>query len=220
VLSTGDLVASGNSDALWAKFDEITGEMRKTIPYYAAFGNHDEGGVGFADRALRPKNSGKENYYSFDEGKLHFICLDTEHSLKPGSGQYTWLANDLKAARAKGSFVVPFSHIPLFSIGGHGSSEELQQDLLPLYKKYGVKLSFYGHDHLYYRTFREGATWVVTGGGGAPLYPMDTRKALPKDHGAVTYHFCICDVYSDKIKTTVYTPDMKKIDEFEVKIGK
>jgi hypothetical protein len=39
-----------------------------------------------------------------------------------------------------------------------------------LFQKHGVKLVFQGHDHLYYRTVRSGITYVVTGGGGAPLY--------------------------------------------------
>ncbi|MEI6511801.1 MAG: metallophosphoesterase [bacterium] len=216
VISTGDLVNDGSEPALWTKFDKITGELRKTTPYYAALGNHDIGGEGFATRKLRPKNSGTEMYYSFDEGKLHFICLDTQQSIKPDSKQYKWLESDLKSAKSRGKFIIPFFHVAVYSVGGHGSSSSLQTILVPLYKKYGVKLSFQGHDHIYYRTLREGTTWVVTGGGGAPIYPIDMTKAIPGDIGATANHFCQCDVYSDKIVVTVYTPTLKKIDEFTI----
>jgi hypothetical protein len=41
-------------------------------------------------------------------------------------------------------------------------------------------------------------------------------KAIPGDIGATANHFCQCDVYSDKIVVTVYTPTLKKIDEFTI----
>ena len=43
-------------------------------------------------------------------------------------------------------------------------------------------LVFCGHDHLYYRTTRDGVTYVVTGGGGAPPYrPENSQIAIPGD---------------------------------------
>ena len=50
VLQTGDLVHHGDDAAEWRIFDEITGEMRRTVPYYPARGNHDAGRRGFYEQ--------------------------------------------------------------------------------------------------------------------------------------------------------------------------
>ncbi len=39
-------------------------------------------------------------------------------------------------------------HYPVFSVGSHGDTDELQDILLPLMEKYGVDVYFSGHDHL------------------------------------------------------------------------
>ena len=39
-------------------------------------------------------------------------------------------------------------HYPVFSVGSHGDTDELQENLLPLLEAYGVDVYFSGHDHL------------------------------------------------------------------------
>jgi hypothetical protein len=61
-------------------------------------------------------------------------------------------------------------HNPVYSSGQHGSSEKIQKIVLPLFEKHRVHIVFTGHDHGYERTKSiNGVTYVVTGGGGAPL---------------------------------------------------
>lgn len=77
------------------------------FPMFGVIGNHDHNTKAATDNeAIRPyeENIGPTNY-SFDLGKLHFICLDNIIMRGDGAGGYddglsdevyTWLCNDLK----------------------------------------------------------------------------------------------------------------------------
>jgi len=225
VLQTGDLVYDGNVKAQWETFDQITGEMRRQIPYYPARGNHDAGTRGYYEqRVIQPVLSGNKLYYSFEKGYVHFVAIDTEQAVEPGSAQGRWLATDLLKAQQKGMFIVPFFHKAMFSVGPHAEESDvlaLKAILHPLFQKYGVRLVFEGHDHLYYRTVRDGITYVVTGGGGAPLYDKKHPELeIPGDVFESVNHFCIADVYPDRVKVTAYRRDLSQIDQFDVPVAR
>lgn len=46
----------------------------------------------------------------------------------------------------------------------------VREALVPLFVRHGVNLVFNGHDHAYERSVVSDVTYVVSGGGGAPLY--------------------------------------------------
>jgi 3',5'-cyclic AMP phosphodiesterase CpdA len=221
VLQTGDLVHHGDVAAEWAVFDEITGEMRKQIPYYPARGNHDIGGF-FEKHVTEPVLSGNKLYYSFEKGNVHFVALDTEQDLKPHSKQGDWLETDLAQAQAAKKFIIPFFHKAIFSVGFHAKDGDvlaLRPILHTLFQKYGVRLVFEGHDHIYYRTVRNGITYIVTGGGGAPFHPYQyLNLEQPKDVFEEVNHFCLADVYPDSVKVTAYRRDLTLLDQMTVKI--
>jgi len=62
---------------------------------------------------------------------------------------------------------------------------------VPLFERYGVKLVLNGHDHNYQRFApRHGVRYIVHGGGGQHLYPVErcpasypTRKFARAVHG-------------------------------------
>jgi hypothetical protein len=220
VLQTGDLVANGGNANQWKTFDEITGDMRRRIPYYPARGNHDVGTF-YEQRVTQPVLSGNKLYYSFEKENLHFIAIDTEDKLAPGSAQRRWLEDDLAKAQAAGRFIVPFFHKAIYSIGPHARQEDvlaLRKILHPLFQKHGVRLAFEGHDHLYYRTIQGGITYVVTGGGGAPLYVEQPKLRGPGDVYESVNHFCVADVYPDRVAVTAYRRDLTQLDQFAVPV--
>ena len=49
--------------------------------------------------------------------------------------------------------------------------------LTPMFEKYHVTAALFGHDHNYQHYLQNGIHYVVTGGGGAPLY--DVNKPPP-----------------------------------------
>jgi 3',5'-cyclic AMP phosphodiesterase CpdA len=215
VIQTGDLVHRGSEADLWKIYDEITGEMRKTIPVYPARGNHDVGGTGFEDRAKAKFTSGNLLFHSFEKGNCHFVTIDCMEPYAGESEQYTWLEKDLAAAQKASRLTFAYFHYPPYSIGSHGSDLRIRAALCPLMIKYGVRAVFNGHDHNYYRTKRDGVTYVVSGGGGAPLYPCDPAKgAIQGDKWESVNHIVVCDVDGDKLTVAALRADGSEIDRF------
>ena len=215
-LQTGDLVDNGASLAEWNEFDQITAPIRAAhIAYYPSRGNHDLGPY-YIKHVTEKYDSGDGYYYAFTRHDIRFIALDNFEPLDPDSAQYQWLVGELKKARGK--TIVAMLHEAPFSVGPHGSNFDVQKEFHPLFVKYHVALVFAGHDHLYYRTIRDGVTYIVTGGGGAPLYPAtNTQYAIPGDVYKTTYHVVRCDVAPSTITLTALTPDGQQIDKLSVK---
>lgn len=208
VFNTGDLVTDGSSADQWATFNNITAELRETVPYYPALGNHDLPPELFLSNFDLPNN---ERWYSVDMEGLLFVILDTSSPIDQASEQYSWLHSLLQ--NATDNFVAIAFHYPLLSTGLHGDELGLGPILMPLFEKYDVDIVFSGHDHDYERSYREGIYYVVTGGGGAPL----REQAATNEYSQVfakTYSFCTLSVNTDNV--TIKTFDLRNglIDEF------
>jgi uncharacterized protein (TIGR03437 family) len=101
--------------------------------------------------------SGTEDYYSFNYGNIHFVCLDSMTSeVSPDSTMLKWLKNDL-AANTK-QWLIAYWHHPPYSKGSHDSDLEyveisMREHVLPILESYGVDLVLTGHSHSYERSF-------------------------------------------------------------------
>ncbi len=235
VLQSGDLVSDGRNPAQWVQFAQITQPLREAhIAYYPARGNHDVGPY-YPHVVVEPFDSGdKVNklYYAFTRHRSRFIIVDSMEDYDPSSRQYAWLAGELAQARKSAVHTFVMFHEGPFSVGPHGPTLEAQQYLHPLFVKYKPTAVFCGHDHLYYRTVRDGVTYIVTGGGGAPPYRPENRQiAIPGDvyvrdtdsagqvlpeaqYKPLIYHAIKCDVDGSRITMTVIRPDGSIIDRF------
>ena len=213
VFHTGDLVGDGANRADWDKFNEITAKLRETTKFYPALGNHDLPPQIFLENFDLPNN---ERWYSVEIDDIHFIVLDSNSSTSEGSEQYRWLETDLQNARDKARFVVAIFHHPPFSTGPHVEDEKgLRQTLVPLFEEYGVDIVFSGHDHDYERSLVNGIYYVVTGGGGAPLYDQ-ARTSSWSQKFVKAYHFCTLSVNNNQLTTSVFDINLKVIDQFTV----
>jgi len=235
VLQSGDLVSDGKNPAQWDQFTQITQPLRNAhIAYYPARGNHDVGAY-YPKFVTEPFDSGdKVNklYYAFTRHGNRFIIVDSMGDYDPRSKQYAWLVSELTKAQKTAVNTFVMFHEGPFSVGPHGSTPEAQQYLHPLFVKYKPTAVFCGHDHLYYRTVRNGVTYLVTGGGGAPPYkPENKQIAIPGDvyvsdidsaghelapekYQSQIYHAIKCDVAGSRVTMTVIRPDGSVIDHF------
>lgn len=218
VIQTGDLVRSGSDNGLWKIYDDITGEMRKQTLVYPARGNHDVGGTGYEERMTSPFTSGNKLYYSFDNGGCHFVCMAIDEVTKydPESEQYKWVVKDLEAAQAaKAKHIFVYFHVPPYSIGAHGSDLDVRKTMCPVFEKYGVQAVFNGHDHIYYHTTRNGVAYVVSGGGGAGLYPCFKDKGvIAGDVYESVHHIVVVNVNGDEVKVSAIRDDGSHVDDF------
>lgn len=144
--------AVGNHETLWAKIDKNPLTNNQADPYLAIFEMPTQGEGGGVP-------SGSELYYSFDYGRTHLICLDSQVSSRSQDGaMYRWLETDLAAATDdKYDWIIAFWHHPPYTHGTHNSDKEVQhiemrEVFLPLLESHGVDLTFGGHSHTYERS--------------------------------------------------------------------
>jgi hypothetical protein len=79
--------------------------------------------------------------------------------------------------------------------------------------RYGVALVFNGHDHDYERSVANGVVYIVTGGGGAPLYSqMNSNPASV--YFTSTHHSVQVTVTESSLMVAGVRSDGVRFDEF------
>ncbi len=230
VVHSGDLVLADvilgiTTTYEWLKFFQKTGVLISQAPLFAIRGNHDDDSGFFVQYMDNPTaSSGSELYYSFDYGNAHFLALDS--TLEECSGaQLAFVESDL-AAHAGSGPLFAFFHHPPFSNGSHGGSQSTHDCWAPIFQEYGVDAVFGGHDHLYtrYGTYPvgspvdgiNGVTYVVSGGGGAPLYPPNSSNQAPIAVTEAVYHYVVLHVSGNTISATMKRLDGTTGDTFTI----
>ncbi len=233
VFNTGDLTDLGSEESNWQKYFEITAPLGAIAPVVPALGNHDGErrglgapiawelfGVPARDGATPPPG-----WTSLDYGGVHFVILSTNDM--GNMAQRDWLRADLsRATENHARAIFAFCHEGPWSHGIHGNSDVMGRVYAPILAAAHTDVLFSGHDHIYERgvgTTPSGKlTYVVTGGGGAPLYPTSCRAASgppPADARATrpcpssvlaltqTYHYIMVEVAKSGITMCPRHPD-------------
>jgi hypothetical protein len=176
VLQTGDLVADGSDPALWPIFFDIEKALLRQAAFYPSLGNHERNSGNYYEYLQAAP------YYSFNWGNAHFSILDSDManfaSSEPArqafwKQQTEWLEEDL-AKNQKADFrFVAAHHPPMTAVSSRQGDNPHMTALIPMFEKYHVTAAFFGHDHNYQHYLKNGIHYVITGGGGAPLYDVD-----------------------------------------------
>ncbi len=216
VFRVGDLVNNGNDPVQWERFRIIHAPLLNTSEYFPCLGNHEQDSPLYFKEFQRVE---ARRWYSVDREGIHFMVLDSNSPMQPGSDPYAWLVADLQKVPSSTKFKIALFHHPLFSVGTHSPDEKgLKDVLLPLFKRYGVAAAFSGHDHCYQHFVYEGMHFIVTGGGGSALRDQaGTSPYLKKFLKA--YHFCVLTPLADAVKVEVRGTDGALLDEFEIPAG-
>ena len=136
-------------------------------------------------------------------------CLTTEERYQ----QYAWLKAELAKPRIA-PWLVCMGHHPLYSNGRHGDTRALINDFGPLFQKHAVDFYFCGHDHdLQHLEFAGLRTsFVLSGGGGAALYPM--KPSLRGPYSEMIYGFTHLEVSPEKFIVRHLDPTQKQVHAF------
>ncbi len=211
VVVTGDMVLRGSDEADWQRFFSVAGPLLARLPYYPVAGNHDTGTSGDERRRMSelfalwpaPEERAAEGaWHSFDISGVHFVMLDSNHYRH--EAQLAWLKKDLASAQASGKRAIfAVVHAGPYSRGLHMGHRYAAEHYAPLLKEYGTTLLFSGHDHLYQRGTADGLNYMVSGGGGAPLYSVRCGvKGKPRcklndgmKHVAKEHHYVLVTVF-------------------------
>jgi predicted phosphodiesterase len=195
VVTTGDNVYPAGQpesfkEILYEPYDCLVDEG---VVFRASLGNHDvvtDNGFHVMNEPLLGMNG--ERNYVVRIGGVRFVIADSNDL------DTDWLSEEIRSEEGDSWTVVLFHH-PVFSPGTkHGSTGRFAESLAPLFTEHGVDLVLNGHDHIYSAT-REvgGVRYVVTGGGGAPLYEcgeLDVVEVCEERH-----HFLYVEVRSEQL---------------------
>lgn len=206
LVHTGDMVYDGSQPKDWADFFAIERELLRERCLFPAIGNHEiamptsDGALRYARMFRVPAPAAAaERWYTFRWGSARFFVLDAHDEF--ATSERAWLEGALSAASAEPGLAwrfVVLHHGP-YSSGLHGGNESLLLANVPeLLRKHRVDLVFSGHDHVYERGDANGLRYVISGGGGAPLYKQ-FRNAPTTQKFEPAYHFLRLEVTSSAL---------------------
>ena len=192
IIHTGDLVGSPVSPN-WSNFFWAIEPFSKSTPIVPALGNHERNDDSYYEAFKLPSGGGDygEQWYSFSYGSVKFIVLDSnadQIGLSRFLEERKWLLKELKR-NSKPVTVVVFHHPIYSSEYSTGVDKGLADSWGSLFKKYGVDLVFNGHVHSYERAVKNGITYVVTGGGGAPTGNLSSRFDFSRKAKGDSLHY-------------------------------
>lgn len=172
----------------------------------AVWGNHDLGG-GSTGTVL----GARERHYTWAEGPVQFFMLDSNRAADPQ--QREWLAAELAGSQAVVKIAV--FHHPPFTVGLHENNSEVRQHWVPLFEQHDVALVLTGHNHAYEHALVNEVHYLVTGGGGAELFPcVDDQPwlltCLP------VHHFTIVEVEGERLSVRAVGIDGREVDGFVI----
>lgn len=215
VVHTGDVVANGTHTDQWAKFFDIEKQLLAKTDVFPAAGNHEHQAPQYFDFLAA------KGHYSFNWGRAHFAIIDSnvdqvakEKREAFWTDQKNWLDDDLASAR-NADFRFVIMHHPPFSASRAAINKEARE-LVPIFEKRAVTAVFAGHDHNYQRHVKDGIQYIVTGGGGAPLY--DVKSPIPDITvtAVKTENFVRVQVKGNTAIMTAIGKDGQQLDQVQV----
>ncbi len=218
LVNTGDLVADGGRLEDWQTFFDIEAPLLRDHALFAAIGNHeiydDRSGANFARYlGFRRPGGTADPYGSARIGSVRFFFLNAMHDWSSGE-ERAWLERELARADGEAGLVwrVAVMHHGPWSSGPHGPNTALVSAHIPeLLAAHHVDLVISGHDHVYERGDGGGMKYVVSGGGGAPLYRAGHTAATRKSEAA--YHFIEFTAAADAMHLTARRVDGSVLDQ-------
>ena len=209
LVTTGDNVYERGDPELFAdQLDEPYRKLRASRPMWATLGNHDIAG-GHGAEQLRHLGLPDLPYARSLPG-LQLLFLDAN---RVDEAQASWL--DDRLSEPGPAFRAVVFHHPAWSCSTHDASRQVDRAWVPVIEDHRVALVLNGHDHNYQRFVSGGGvTYVVTGGGGRQLYPLDACAAGSPERvaGLVRHHFTAVEVRDGSLAVTAVGADDRVLD--------
>lgn len=231
VIHTGDVVHQAGDEVGWSRHLAASLPLSARVPVILAVGNHElwqpwdlppeqrRDAVAEVlaqipapvDPLARSFGLGAHVFHVRIGGHL-FVSLDSNDDLGPGSAQLRFLEAALAQPDTQTRFVA-LHHGPLSS-GPHGGHPQAEA-LIAAAERGRVTAVLSGHDHLYERLGRGPVTYLVSGGGGAPLYPRD-RFALGSIAFASIYHWVGLELAGPTVGLSAYSLEGVLLDRAQL----
>lgn len=214
VVQLGDFVSHGTADNYRAHVAFLDAQV--TLPYLSVAGNHDRSSPnGTADKLLYRAVFGSGDAFA-DIGDWRLILLDSSDR-RVTAEQLRWLEARLQGGKRS----LIFTHVPPDFLKGKLAAKGIEdfQEKEPyrpfkayftegsvefgvLAARYRVERVYVGHIHAFGHARHRGVAYVLTGGGGSPLYPLPPN--YPRSKFA---HFIEAELSPSGVRETVHRLD-------------
>ncbi|MBI4375688.1 MAG: metallophosphoesterase [Elusimicrobia bacterium] len=178
MIQLGDMVSCGRPNLYQRFFEQLEG-VGISKPYLTVLGNHDRSNPhGGSHSRLYRSLFGRSNYH-FDYGGVRFVVLDSSRQ-RVTKAQLKWLSMVFDTPLRK----LVFTHIPPVMLrlwGGAvahhmGGFSDGAHEFTDLMSDMGVERVYMGHVHGFGVQDYKGVRYILTGGGGSPLYPCGVER--------------------------------------------
>ena len=222
IVHTGDLVANGGDPALWPIFFDIERDLLRKTAFFPSLGNHERNARNYYDLLQVPE------YYSFTWGNAHFAILDSDVANLASAEaarqtawkeQVAWLEDDLKKNQGADFRFVVAHHPPMTAVSNRQGANAHMTALIPMFEQYHVTAGLFGHDHNYQHYLKDGIHYIISGGGGAPLYDVDKPPAGITQKVARTENFVRVQVEGKTMHVVAFAQDGTQLDAFTIEGG-
>jgi 3',5'-cyclic AMP phosphodiesterase CpdA len=201
IMQLGDMVSRGIPRNFRAFFARLRAAAPRT-PYLTVIGNHDRRSPhGETDSIVYRALFGPTDY-SFERAGRRFVVVDNSAG-KITPAQLDWLREQLKGDKP----AIVFTHMPPapltewtdFGALGTGGFKDGAREFMRLMSERKVARVYMGHVHGFGVLERGGVRYVLTGGGGSPLFPGPVKERF--------HHSLTVDDGPDGIVETVHRAD-------------
>lgn len=176
----------------------LTDLFATSTPFLYTRGNHETRGKFARAHAEYFENPSQRYYFSFTQGPVHFIVLDTGEDKEDDHKEYAglaafdayreqqarWLEKEIQTpAFKKAPFRVVMMHIPPFESGDWHGTMHCRELFNPLFNKGKIDLMICGHTHRYgiHQPKEDTHHYPLVIGGG-PLVDKRTIMKLTADN--------------------------------------
>ena len=180
---TGDLTNKAGDADQTAEYRRINQKLDPAIHLYSVPGNHDVGNDPTPESLAGYRKEYGKDYYTFREGPIYGIVLDSSLFKAPGhvqeeaAKQEQWLERELTQAEAAHAVPVIFQHIPWFLERADEPDQyfniplETRRRVLGMLHRHGVHYVFAGHYHRNAFGKDNDLDMITTGPAGMPIGP-------------------------------------------------
>lgn len=220
LVSTGDMVSRGTEPDDWRLFFDVENAFLRDRCVFAAVGNHElyrgdrRGEVAFLryfgsiDGAREPTRL----YGTFRWSNTRFFMLNAMDNWV--GEERAWLRAELDRAMTEPGLAhrIAVLHHGPFSAGPHGGNAALASgEINALMRDRKVDLVLAGHDHVYERGAGAGLKYIISGGGGAPLYTKkhELRETIVFE---AVHHYVEVTIDGDQVRTVAQRASGGTID--------
>jgi len=197
----GDMVSRGLAENYRSFLNNISRLMPQK-PYLTVIGNHDRHSPNLPSRADYYRACFGRTNYAFDHGSIRFVVLDSSRRAVSGR-QLKWLDLALRSPKRK----IVFTHIPpgvlswthFAGARGVGGFRRGGREFADIVSRHGVERVYMGHIHGFGVQDFQDVRYVLTGGGGSPLFPLAVEDRF--------HHYIVVRVGANGIEDRVFSLD-------------